>query len=324
MDQQRLPARRRLLAALGATVAAPLAGCASAPPASGPTVPADGALRPWRTVQGGFLGPPAPLVGGPAQPATGAFVRLVFPLALAVRDNEMLIVDSGAARIYRFDLAFNALVPIAGAPATPQTRVALGADLSAFVLDVPARRVLRFARDGRLIQTFRADESLATPADFALTRTGSAVVIADRTLAQLVVIGMAGGTAVATRAMRSDRVAVGGAASIAAGRDDLYMLDVAAGVVHRVAVDGAIRSSFGQSTFTAPTIVAVDRFERVYVADPAAGRLHVFFDGMPVRAWTLAELGVQQLGGIAVDTDLLAVGDLGGGQVRLFRLPPPR
>jgi hypothetical protein len=43
-----------------------------------------------------------------------------------------------------------------------------------------------------------------------------------------------------------------------------------------------------------------------------------------VRAWTLAELGVQQLGGIAVDTDLLAVGDLGGGQVRLFRLPPPR
>ncbi|MCU0940019.1 MAG: hypothetical protein MUC86_13010, partial [Burkholderiaceae bacterium] len=65
--------------------------------------------RPWRTVQGGFLGPPAPLVGGPAQPATGAFVRLMFPLALAVRDNEMLIVDSGAARIYRFDLAFNAL-----------------------------------------------------------------------------------------------------------------------------------------------------------------------------------------------------------------------
>lgn len=314
--------RRTLLLAAGAAAGTQAAGCASAPPAAAPAG-GSSALQPWRTVQGGFLGSPAPLVGGPVRPGTGAFVRLVFPSALAVRDNELLIVDSGAGRLFRCDIALNSLIPIAGAPATPLTRVALGPDLSAYVLDVPARRVLRFARDGRLLQTLRADDSLATPTDFMLTRNGAGVVIADRTLAQVAVIGTAGGIVVPMRALRADGVATGGASAIAAGDSDMYLLDVAAGVVHRVAPDGAIRVSFGQARFTAPSGLAVDRFERVYVADPAAGRIHVFADAAPVRSWTAAELGVQRIGGMAVDGDQLAVGDLGTGIVNLFRLGAP-
>ncbi len=314
--------RRTLLAAAATAAGMQAAGCASGPPAA-PPAGAGSALRPWRTVQGGFLGSAAPLVGGPVRPGSGAFVRLVFPSALAVRDNELLIVDSGVGRLYRCDIAFNTLLPLAGAPATPLTRVALGPDLSAYVLDVPARRVLRFARDGRLLQTLRADDSVATPTDFMLTRNGAAVVIADRTLAQVAVIGMAGGTVVPLRALRADGVATGGASAIAAGASDMYLLDVAAGVVHRVAADGAIRASFGQAQFSAPSGLAVDRFERVYVIDPAAGRIHVFADGTPARSWSAAELGVQRIGGVAVDGDQLAVADLGTGIVNLFRLGAP-
>jgi hypothetical protein len=314
--------RRTLLLASLAAVGTHTVGCASAPPAAAP-VGGGSALQPWRTVQGGFLGTPAPLVGGPVRPGSGAFVRLVFPSALAVRDSELLIVDSGAGRLFRCDIAFNSLVPIVGAPATPLTRVALGPDLSAYVLDVPARRVLRFARDGRLIQTLRADDSLASPTDFMLTRNGAAVVVADRTLAQVAVIGALGGIVVPLRALRADGVATGGASAIAAGDIDMYLLDIAAGVVHRVAPDGAIRASFGQAQFTAPSRIAVDRFERVYVADPAAGRIHVFAEGAPVRSWSTAELGVQRIGGMAVDGDQLAVGDLGSGIVNLFRLGAP-
>ena len=267
--------RRTLLAAASTAAGMQAAGCAAGPPAA-PPAGAGSALRPWRTVQGGFLGSAAPLVGGPVRPGSGAFVRLVFPSALAVRDNELLIVDSGVGRLYRCDIAFNTLLPLAGAPATPLTRVALGPDLSAYVLDVPARRVLRFARDGRLLQTLRADG-----------------------------------------------VATGGASAIAAGASDMYLLDVAAGVVHRVAADGAIRASFGQAQFSAPSGLAVDRFERVYVIDPAAGRIHVFADGTPDRSWSAVELGVQRIGGVAVDGDQLAVADLGTGIVNLFRLGAP-
>jgi len=313
--------RRAALAGATCSLALHAAGCASPADLPAPAA-ADGALRAWRSLSGGFLGSAVPGIGGPALPGAGAFIRLVFPSALALRDNEMLIVDSGSARLYRADIALNTLIPIAGAPATPQTRVALGPDLSAFVLDPAARRVLRFARDGRLIQTFRADDSLAAPTGFALTRSGSAVVIADRTLAQIAIVGMAGGTVVPLRALRPDGAAAGGAAAIAAGQDDLYLLDQAAGRVHRVGLDGLIRASFG-AELAAPTLLEVDRFERVYVAEPQVGRIRVFADDRLVRTWTAAELGVQRIGGIAVDGSQLAVSDVGTGRVSLFRLPGP-
>lgn len=312
--------RRRCVLAGGASLlGAALAGCAAAPerpaPGSG-----DGPLRAWRDVQGGYLASPAPLAGAPMHPGTGAFVRLVLPGALALRNADLLVVDSGAARLWRCDLGLGTLVPITGAPATPLTRIALGPDLSAYVLDAPARRVLRFARDGRLLQTLRADDSLANPIDLALTRDNAAVVIADRTLAQVVRIGLAGGIAVALRAAHGDGAPAGGAVAIAAGAQDLYLLDVAAGAVHRIGRDGSIHLSFGAGQMAAPAALAVDRHERVYVADPAAGKVHVFGDGLLLRAFTAAELGVLRIGGIAVDDEALAVGDPGAGQVRLFRL----
>lgn len=273
-------------------------------------------------MQGGFLSAPAPVIGGPVRPGTGAFVRFVQPAAIAVRDNELVVVDSGAGRVYRCDIALNALTPIAGAPATPLTRVALGADLSAFVLDTAARRVLRFARDGRLLQTFRTEFGPADPADFALARNGASLYVADRTLAQVSVINTAGATAIPLRVMRGD-VPVGGGA-VAVGQYDLYLLDTMAGVVHRVDRDGAIRASFGQSQLTGAAAVAVDRYERVFVAEPAAGNVKVFENGVLTRTLAAAALGVQRVGAIAVDGDQLAVADAGTGQVAVFRLREPR
>lgn len=300
-----------------------LAGCAG--PVDAPVDPqGEAPLSRGRVIQGGFLSAPAPVVGGPLRPGTGAFVRLVFPSAVAVRDNELVIVDSGAGRVYRCDIALNTLTPIAGAPATPQTRVALGADLSAYVLDAAARRVLRFARDGRLLQTFRSDAAAAEPIDFALAANGASLLLVDRTLAQVAVFGMAGGTVIPLRAVRGDGVPAGGASAIAVGREDMYLLDVGAGLVHRVGADGAIRASFGRSQLVAPSALGVDRFERVYVADPAAGLIRVFDDGVAVRALSASSLGVQRIGGIGVTGDELAVSDSAMGQVAVFRLRGPR
>ena len=312
---------RRLLAA---ATAAALAGCASGPSEAPASATVDSPVARWRVIQGGFLGAPAPVVGGPLRPGTGAFVRLVFPSAVAVRENELLIVDSGAGRVYRCDVALNMLTPIAGAPATPQTRVALGADLSAYVLDAPARRVLRFARDGRLIQTFRSAAAAADPVDFALAASGASILVIDRTLAQVAVFGAAGGGVIALRAKRDDGAPVGGASAIAVGRDDMYLLDVAAGVVHRVGSDGAILASFGRSLLAAPSALAVDRFERVYVAEPATGAIRVFAGGVVELELSASALGIQRIGGIAVEGDQLAISDSAMGQVILFRLRAPR
>lgn len=318
--------RRLARAALGAltvaATAAALAGCAAAIEQARPPAPAAGIVTPWRVVNGGFLSAPQPLTGVPARPGSGAFVRLVFPAALALRDRELLIVDSGAGRIYRCDLALGTLLPIAGAPAAIDTRVALGADLSAFVLDTPARRVLRFARDGRLLQTFRSESIAADPTDLALADDGISLYVADRTLAQLAVFRAAGAFALPLVPRSADDARIAGVRALARGRDGFYLLDAHAGVVHRIARDGTLAASFGRGQLAAPAALAVDRAGRVFVSEPRAGAVKVFESGVLTQTLGASELRMQSVGALAIDGDVLAVADTTAGQVALFRLAP--
>jgi len=313
--------RRCALRAAAAAAVSALHGCTAAIDAARPAAAdrADAGLTPWRVVHGGFLAAPQPLTGAPAQPGSGAYVRLVFPAAVALRDNELLIVDSGAGRVYRHDLALGTLVPIAGAPASIDTRVALGADLSAYVLDTGARRVLRFARDGRLLQTFRSESIVANPTDLALGPDGVTLYVADRTLAQVVVFRSAGAIALPL-APRFGEARVAGVRALAFGRRGIYLLDEHAGAVLLMASDGALLARFGQGQLTAPTALAVDRDERVYVAEARTGALKVFADGALARTHDARGLRLQAIGALASDGDALAIADPPAGAVALFRI----
>lgn len=313
--------RRRALRATGAAaLVVALAGCAAAIEQARPQASsAAGEPTPWRVVDGGFLAAPQPLAGVPARPGSGAYVRLVFPAAVALRDNELLIVDSGAGRVYRHDLALGTLVPIAGAPASVDTRVALGADLSAYVLDAGARRVLRFARDGRLLQTFRSESIAADPTALALAPDGVTLYVADRTLAQVVVFRTAGAIALPL-VPRADEARVAGVRALAFGRRGVYLLDEHAGAVLLLAPDGALLARFGQGQLTAPSALAVDRGERVYVGETRTGTLKLFAGGALVRTLDARALRLQSIGALASDGDVLAITDPAAGAVALFRV----
>lgn len=315
-------ARAQRMLAVAATFAA-LSGCieltkenlvaAPAPHSGAATV------TPWRTINGGFLGGPSPLTGVPVRPGVGAYVRLVAPTAVAVRGNDVLIVDSGAARVYRYDIALNALITIGNAPATPETRVALGPDLSAYVLDTAARRLLRFGRDGRLLQTFRTDAA-ATPADFALAEDGVSIQMIDRTQMQVALLTSVGASVLPLRPERADDPRVGALAAIAIGRAGTYLLDAGAGLVHLIDREGRVLRSFGHGQLELPGSLAVDRFERVYVTEPAARAIKVFRDGALVQTLTAADLHLPGIGAIAIGDPLLAATDRDSGQVSLLTL----
>lgn len=306
-------------------IAACIAGCieltrenlVAAPPmpaATGPT-----SVTPWRNVNGGFLNGPSPLTGVPVRPGVGAYVRLVAPGAVAVRGNDVLIVDSGAGRLYRYDIALNALTGVAGPPATPQTRVALGPDLSAYVLDTTARQVLRFGRDGRLLQTFRTDVAFA-PADFALGTDNVSLQLLDRTTAQVALLTQVGASVLPLRPLAGDGFPTGALAAIAVGRAGTYLLDANEGVVHVMGRDGRIVRTFGRGELDQPGTIAVDRNERVYVTEPGQRRIKVFRDDAVVQTLIATELRVLSIGGIAVDENLLAVSDPENGQIALYAL----
>jgi sugar lactone lactonase YvrE len=314
--------RLRIGIAAGATLFA-LAACIELTRenlVAAPPQPAGGAsVTPWRTVNGGFISAPSPQTGVPVRPGVGAFVRLVAPGAVAVRGNDVLIVDSGAGRIFRYDLALNALITIAGAPATSETRVALGPDLSAYVLDTTARQVLRFGRDGRLLQTFRTDAAWA-PADFALGADNVSLQLIDRTTMQVILLTQVGASVLPLRLLRADDLPTGPLAGIAVGRAGTYLLDANAGVVYLMDRDGRVVRTLGRGELALPGAIAVDRFERVYVTEPAARTIKVLRDGAVTQTLTAAGLRLGGIGGVGTADGVLVVSDPENGQVGLFTL----
>lgn len=284
---------------------------APAPPASDAAPGAPAALRPWRTLQGGFLAPPGAAFGLPARPGTGAFVKLLAPTAIALRGNDLLIVDAGAGRLWRADLALNTLTPIAGAPVTPGTAVALGPDLSAWVLDGLSRQVLRFARDGRLLQTWRAAPAAASVAGFALADGGATLLVVDDSLRQWVELRSAGGLAL-PRALPQD---LRGADGLAVAGETVFVLDKARAVVHALRRDGTALATLGEGELKQPQAIAADRFARVFVLDAAGRAVKLLVPGRETQSFSAEAMRVQQIGGIAVDERFLAVSDRVTGAV---------
>lgn len=313
------PTTRRRLVLAG--LAGAVAGCASEPSGNAPAASGPPAFAtPWRSVVGGFLAPPTPGFGLPARPVTGMFVKLMAPGAIALRGNDLLVADLGVGRLWRADIGLQTISGVAGAPVTPLTALAIGPDLAAWVLDAPARQVLRFARDGRLLQTFRAGAAATSPVAIALADGAATLLVADAGLAQWAELRSVGAVATTVLPARDGDRRVSGVDALAVGRTGVFVLDRAAGLVHQVARDGRVLASLGAGELKQPVALAVDRFDRAFVVDAQDNSIKVLRAGEPTVVLSAAQLGVQQIGGIAVDERVLAVADRLLGEVRLYTL----
>lgn len=309
---------RRGFDAAMAFIAVILAGCASEPGAGQATRPAAvGPLTPWRVVTGGFLTPPQP-PGAPPRPGSGMFVKLIAPQAIALRGPDMLVADTGTARLWRLDSALNHASGIAGAPVTLGTALAIGPDLSAWVLDPATRQVLRFARDGRLLTTQRVPTALPSPVAITLADAGATLLVADGLGAQWSEQRGASGIAREVPPQSGGGVRVSGVDGLAVGDAGLFVLDRLGASVHRMARDGRVQATLGKGELMQPSALAADRQGRVYVIDDAQRTLVVLREGAPTQRLAAADLGLQRLAGIAIDERILALSDSLLGQVATF------
>jgi hypothetical protein len=309
--------RRRVLGLVGTVLAA----CGEMPAASEGAAAAGAGtatLTPWRMVSGGFITPPTP--PGALPRPSGMFTRLVAPAAVALRGADLLVADLGTQRVWRLNVDFQHATTIAGAPATPQTVLAIGGDLSAWVLDAGARQVLRFARDGRLVQTYRIGTALALPAGFALADGGATLVTADGGAAQWSEQRSPGGVVTEVLPRLADGRRVAGVDAIALAGRELMVLDRAGGAVHRVARDGRVAATLGRGELAQPSALAVDRDGRAFVVDRLGSELVMLSPDGNIERWGATQLGVQRIGGIAVDEGTLALSDAAMGQVALLRI----
>lgn len=311
---------------LGGWGAVWLGGCAGDPTADPASAPATGGTprfaTPTRMFLGGFMAPPSALQ--PTRPGTGMFVKLRAPTALALRGQELLVADSATAQLWRADLILNTLMPVPGAPVGPGTQLELAADYSAVVLDPGARQVLRFGRDGKLQQTFSTRTAAPSPSTLVMVDGSLTPLVGDATLGQWAELRSGGSVALAIRPHRGDGRAAARVDAMAAHRSGLFVLDRLAASVHRVDRQGLIGQSWTHPELAFGGTLAVDRDARIFVADAQGRHLLVLTPGGEPRLLPAVELGVQQIGGMALDDRTLALSDRLVGQVVLYTLQPER
>lgn len=298
-----------------------MTGCASLDQPDPPAAPGTAAgLLPWRTLTGGFLAAALPPPGGPPGLGSGMFVRWMSPSALALRGQDLLVADAGTGRLWRADIASSAITGVAGAPVGPGTALALGPDGSAWVLDPGAGRVLRFGRDGRLLQTHRASIALPAPVALALADGGATLLLADGLGAQWMEQRSPASVQRPVLPRTAGDTRLSGVDGLAVTADAVIVLDRAAGLVHVASRDGLVRRSLGAGELKRPVAVAVDRPGRIYVLDAHDHAVCRFGTDGAVRRWLPRELGVTRCAAIAVDGLTLALADDLGGRVVLHRL----
>ncbi len=195
------------------------------------------------------------------------YLYLAFPNALASRGGYVYIADSGLGRVVRYDLATGRYAKLM--PAGNSAQLAIGADLSLYVLDPACQCVRRYSRSGQQLQAFADALNLVAPVDLALDERRNVLWVLDGTYGQLVGFNPFG------RVMRVLSLARAGLVQgmpVAMARTAGGFLVIDRGARRVLALDeeGRVTRTLGQDTLGDPIAVVQDSQGRILVAARAS------------------------------------------------------
>ncbi|MBI4693895.1 MAG: hypothetical protein HY749_07725 [Gammaproteobacteria bacterium] len=280
-------------------------------------------FTPWRTLTHGLV-QDDPLA---ATRTRRQSLRLVAPVAVAARGNDVYVLDAMQNVVLRFDLGLGTLARIAAWRGSALGAELLAArDLTFTLLDPRSGTITQYTREGALLRQLDPSAWPGRPTTLVPDEAQGGYLVADGLAPQIVafdglgaVRGTLGGDAAAPLPVqRID--------ALAAGRDRLYVVDRSSHEVIVLARDGAVLGRFGGADLKMPTAIAVDGYERVLVADGFDNRVKLFVGGTLTAA---AERGAgapgrfREVRDLWVDGALVYVCDTLGARVEILHLDPP-
>ena len=290
---------------------APVAEQAALPP---PAV----TMYQWDIISGGSEG--TPLTG--IRP-----VSLIRPVAIAAHGNDIYIVDAGSDQLYLYERAYDRLSilkDLRDVVSGDVTDIYIAEDLSYYLVDADARRVLHFDRHGDLIRVFQDNINLGRPVAVSEDPRTGTVYIADGFNDDVLVYNAAGQLQGAIGTRGDGEGQFRGITAMTRDDDNVYVATRFG--QHRVQVmglDGEYRSALMEDTVTFPTAVATDGQGRVYVSDYLDNTIRVYVDGRVVDSMggTGSAPGrFKRIADLYYDNGLLYVADSLNGRVQIIRV----
>lgn len=276
-------------------------------------------LAPQGILTGGFSRPPNAL---PGQGATGPFIKLMYPAALAANGPDLYVADIGARTLLHFDTFTRSVARLREVPALPGVRLEAARDGSVFVVAPGVSSIEQLARDGRRLRVFAEKFDVLQPADIVIA-PGGEYWLTDSS-GSMFAFHPSGRMAVQLGG-RSDGLPdeTGGATLLAAGRQDVFGLNASCRCVIVFDRTGNPLTRFGEGDLMQPIALAVDTYDRVWVVDAGDQRLKVFQNWQLAATLAPARLGLTAVTNISIDAFLAYVADGPGGKVGVFSVLPP-
>lgn len=301
---------------------APLLCVDAAAQAADCTVNTQPVLVPWTTLAGARIAArPSPLSALPRKLDFAGYLPWLSPTMVAARGNIVYVVDDGRRQIFQYDLAQQTMTPFAAYSAGAVSGIAVAPDLSLYVADINARRVLHFSVDGRLLRTFGNDLEVARPVAVLFDEASGNILVADSLYNHVVVFNSLGRVLSVLQSSEGRSME-----AMVQGPDGLYLLDRLGKQVVVIGQDGADRYTLGNGTLKNPGAIAVDRFNRVFVSDSFDNTIKIYAHGQLVASFggTGANpAAFNRITSLWLEQNMLYVADSLNARIQTFRLAPP-
>lgn len=279
-------------------------------------------LSPWTALTGARIA--SRLNSFSAQPRIPGFVGYLpwlSPTAVAVRGNIVYVVDSGRRQIFQYDLEQQNMTPFADYSAGAVSGITVAPDLSLYVADINARKILHFSVDGRLLRTFGNDLEVARPVAVLLDEHSGNLLVADSLYNHVVVFNSLGRVLSVLQSSEGRSIE-----AMASGPDGLYLVDRLSKQVVVIGPNGADRYVLGRGTLKNPGAIAVDRFNRVFVSDSFDNTIKIYEHGQLAASFGgsgATPAAFNRITSLWLEQNMLYVADSLNVRIQIFRVAAP-
>jgi len=316
--------RSRLAALIIAASALVASACSGLPrllPAQDNPQAKERAALVWESIDGGVIA--GNLVTGLE------YLRLMRPVAVAVRGPNVYIVDDGLNKLLLYNRdsgSFQVLKDLRKIVSGAVTDIYVSHDLSYYLADADGRRVLHFNPQGELVQVFEDAINLGRPVAVVVDEATGYVYIADGFNDDILVYNRAGLLSGAIGERGNGEGQFRGITAFALGPDGYYVATrFGTARVQVMAEDGTFLKSFQKDTVIFPTAIVVDSSNRAYVGDYMTNTIHVYVDG--VYVYSLGRSGsapgqFKRIADLWLEEGFLYVADSLNGRIQVLMITP--
>ena len=248
-----------------------------------------------------------------------------------ISDVGLRIVDNAAGVIFRYNMKTGRMKLLWGAGDHIKgdvTDIYLASDKSFYLTDVEGRRALHFSPDGKLLKIYKHPPNIFRPIAITVDEKRKEVLIADETYSHIVAFDMQKAEPIYGMGDRGN-----GPGKFRIITDMIAIPDgflVSDRIELRVQVldrEGNFVAEFGRGEVTFPTALAVDAAGRVFVSDKADSTIKVFKAGKLID--TIGRNGYgngefRYISDMKVAGNNLYVVDSLNGRIQVFEFLPEK